>query len=492
MRSALAALGLLASTGCAQLFGLKDTKPEADAAVGASLHFKQVFYGPTVVDQPLDLTTGTASYLVPDASDPTGLRRVATTLSGVDTWTADIADGTPAYPLFTLPDTSPGAQFARSFQLPAHNLRAVYAVLSHPGAEAAPANAALDFAITLDAPYAAGESFQWYTVGSWTQRAFTGVELPAIGGAVLDPPPIPFATATPLGGRPLARLIASDVVLALRYTGATLSGQAVAPSFEQVDGPQAIAGAMTAVPADQMLDVVVDPAATTSRFTKTQPALPATVATSWSLSAAVGQFYGSNQGPLLSSGAVAAIDTTIKAPYGNPFDGRGWPTTFTYQASVSRSYQPTGGGPPVSLSAGLGIIGAAPIAGATVKLDAGLPLITTLDGTALISDGMTVTIDRSHPLTLTFIADRSVGTIYQAVVYEIDPTTAAYVPRLSLVAATPSFVVPPEFLEAGKLYTIRAGCVLGGFADVPSGNLELRTLPLASGYADSAAFTVTP
>jgi hypothetical protein len=494
-RAALAALAALGpAAGCAQLLGLADTTAAPDAGVSASLRYRQALIGTTVIEQPLDLTTASATYVIPDPSAADGLRRVVAT-AAADTWTAAIPEG-PAYPLYTLPtfglDPSASAPVARSLQLAARGLLATDVHLAHPAPSAVPPNATLDFALTLDTPYA-GERMAWYTVGAWSQRDFLPAELPLIGATTFDPPPVPFATATALGGEPLARLIASDVVLALRYAGPTLTGIYVAPSFEQADVAQPLDGAFTAVPADQTLSATLDTTGVAARLAHPQPALdPATVSAGFEMTAAVAASHGSTAGPVLISGAVApSAATTLATGYGNPFAGRGWTTALALHASATRSYLPPNVNAAVTLTATMTVAAPPPAAGATVALDACLPVTLVLGGAPLLTDGAAITLNRTHPIAFTFITDGAT-TLYGATLFELDAATGAPTARLILAGDAPSFVIPGELLTAGRHYFLRATCARGGAAAIATGDLSPAPLPLATGAFDGAVFTVTP
>src|SRR5579862_4748400 len=98
MGRAAVALVALTASGCAQLFGLDNTTAAAgsDAAAYApaaqivSLSFQQLSVSSMLTLGSIDLSAQTATYLIADSTDPSGLRSVPATLgpSG-DTWTAD-------------------------------------------------------------------------------------------------------------------------------------------------------------------------------------------------------------------------------------------------------------------------------------------------------------------------------------------------------------------------------------------------------------------
>jgi hypothetical protein len=67
--------------------------------------------------------------------------------------------------------------------------------------------------------------------------------------------------------------------------------------------------------------------------------------------------------------------------------------------------------------------------------------------------------------------------------------------RASIVlveGASGAFVVPHDVFDAGKLYSLRAVCIQGGFPSLTSGDLTQRALPIARGYFDVGVFEVVP
>src|SRR5438105_14701185 len=97
--SAVIPLALCALAGCAQIFGIDQTS----GAEGVKLTIQRRSIGATIVDSPQDLSMNTASWLIADDGDPTGLTRVPAELADVDTWRAVIRNATPPIQ-FDLPD----------------------------------------------------------------------------------------------------------------------------------------------------------------------------------------------------------------------------------------------------------------------------------------------------------------------------------------------------------------------------------------------------
>jgi len=70
------------------------------------------------------------------------------------------------------------------------------------------------------------------------------------------------------------------------------------------------------------------------------------------------------------------------------------------------------------------------------------------------------------------------------------PTALTYEIRYAAVSDQTAVTIPNDVFEAGKLYTVRAHCVQGGFPMIGAGNFLLRDLPVSVGYLDSGVFTV--
>jgi hypothetical protein len=489
--SRLAIPGIALAAGCAQIFGIDETTALPDAGpAGLRLSFQRTYVGATIVDEPIDMTQATATFLIVDPADPSGFRRVTPTPETNQVLYGDVPPGSDAQVMYTLPDDT----VTRIWKLPAPTVTGLYLVHGHPNAEPAPAGATLDFSFTLDAGYATGQALQAYTIGSWTARGFPGTELPApdMGITAVDPPPYVFDTSNSLTGRPHERLRTDDAVLVLKHAGPTLTGVLTATPFDQTGGDQ-VTGTMTGVPADQALMITVMPTAQTPRFAQTRPVM-ANLGMSWALDASPGGTYGSNLGPRLSSGGVLETDTgMIMAMYPDPFAGRGWPAVLTWATYMSRTYTPPMPLPAVGLSTGLYTI-ATPSAGLALDLPQGLPITITVAGTALTTDGMTLAIDRSGPIDVNFVTDRATCDLYVATFYELVEQAGAlvYTERMNLLGTEPQWTIPGDTITTGVMYTVRAQCIRGGYPMLAAGDLTERTLPVHVGYLDSGVFTVMP
>ncbi len=475
--------------GCAQLAGIDDTTGLVPVE-RVSLQLEKISIGATVVRTPLDLTGLTAEYLVLDDAEPDGIRHVSAELTMPDTWSAAIADGTPPV-RFQTPDYP--EPVAKLWDFPLRDLIGLYGRMEHANPQPAPAGAMVTLRATLPTAFAATESFQLYTLGSWTTRGFAGAELPAVGALAFGPLTFPFSSVSSLTGRPLEKITTADAVMFLRYIGNRLTGVMEATPFDQT-GADSIMGTVTAVAANQTLDIKVGPpTAVAQRFAPARPAMPA-LSMAWYLHAAPGYEIANDNGPLLHAASVAMADTgMISVAYGNPFVAKGWPTTLTWTTVATRTYTQAGQ-PPIDLHAGLYQV-VAPTAGMVLDLPAGLPEVITVDGKPLSTDGLSIA-KPTKPVRVTFVAAITTNTLYQVQLYELVPNVSATARVqnivLSATALKPDITLPPDLFVAGHSYNLRAICIQGGYPDVEIGDLRRRELPLAVGYLDGGAFTVTP
>jgi len=471
--------------GCAQLAGLEETS--GDGRTGVSLTIERVSIGATVVHAPLDLTGHSARYLVPDDLDPSGLTRVEATQDEVGTWTADIFNATPPV-LFDLPEFP--APIQRLWDYSNKTVLGSFGVLEHPDPLPAPVNATLTVNVALDAPYTGVEAYQLFTLGSWNVR---GLEPPVVGATAVAPLPFLMTSMQSTTGRPHEKITSDDSAVVLRYVGNDLTGAVEIAPFDQT-GNDMLTGTLAPVPHDRMLDVRIDQPAIATRFSAARPAV-ANVAVSWDLRAAPGFAYNQNLGPVLQAVAVAPADTMIQVPYGNPFDAKGWKATLSWSTRAIRVFTPANQQLTATLSAGMVQRAADPAAGLVLDLPAGLPELITLDGMPLSSDGIPITAP-THAIEVSFVSDRQAGTLYQLQVFELVPNAAGtaldLVQRLSASGTQPKFTLPPEVLQRGKNYTLRAVNIVGGFPSIADGNLQARELPIAQSFLDSGVIEVMP
>jgi hypothetical protein len=480
--------GVVASSlGCAQLAGIDNTSGKGRNV--NSLAIKRMSVGNTVEVNPLDLTGLQATYLVADDTAGSFAPLTATT-SEPGTWTQDLPEPAPVE--FTLPDVP--TPVPRLFAFPNRTLKVLFAPLEHPDRTPAPDAAMLTVTTPLDTAPAVGESFQAYTVGSWTSHALAAA---TVAPQQIGPISYLFNSSNSLSGRPqFDALTTSDAFLVLRYAGAALTGVAEAPPFNQTGTDMVVTPKMTAVPQDQMLDVKVSPPGLTTRYAAVRPNV-ATLVMNWSAVAAPGYRIASGAGPALQSGALTAADIGVKVTYGNPFTGRDWHTIFTLATSESRVVMPPLVPLPVTLSAGMNeFIEPALVApGFELSMPAGIPVLISMDGQQLSSDGRTIAPPTKF-VEVTFLPDSPGATVFNLQVFDLVANAAAtaleYHLAFSAASNEAKFAVPPEIFQAGHTYTLRALCTVGGYPTIATGDFTNRELPLSQSYLDSGVFTVMP
>jgi hypothetical protein len=487
------------SAGCAQIAGIDHTS--SSGRNSDTVAIQRMSIGNTVVPATLDLSGLQATYLVEDPASASGFDMVTADTGKAPhngTWHADLPD--PATVIFTLPDVP--TPIPRLFAFPDRALLVSFGVLEHPGRSPAPDGAMLTVTAPLDVGTLATDSFRAFTVGSWTSRTFAAAELPVLGATTLGPVSYAFSTASSLSGRPdLDRLTAQDAFLILRYSGTALTGVAEAPPFDQIGTDTVTTPTMTAVVADQMLDVKVAPAGLSMRYAGARPAV-ATLAMNWNVVAAPGYSVANNTGPVLQSGALLPTDVGVTVKYGNPFATR-WNTMFTLATSESRVYMamgPTGTPIPVTLFAGMDQFldlsaAVAPLPGFELTLEAGLPVTISLGASPLLTDGQMIAKPTKF-VEVTFETDKPTATLFNLFVFDLLPNMAATALEYHLVLVAASgeakFELPPDIFQSGHSYTLRALCTSGGYPGIAAGDFQTRTLPLSQSFLDSAVFTVMP
>jgi hypothetical protein len=419
----------------------------------------------------------------------------ATLSAGNDTWSAAIPDGTAAQVEFTLPTDDP---YRLMWALPNRSVRGVFGIYERPDAMPAAMGSALSVTVTLPSPYASGQSFVLATVGAWAVHGFTAAELPApdTGATTIGPVTLPYETPifnSPVG-RPLSRITTADRVLALRYVGDDLTASGEVTPFAQSAGTDAIAATLIANP-HAPLDVTVEPTAVATRLNQPSPA-GTNLSMGWSVHAAPAWQYAHLTGINLRSGSMAPSDPgTITAGYGNPFTGLGWNTILQWNTVKTRAFTEPASMLPVTLYSGH-YDRVEPTAGLMLGQAAGLPVLVSINQTPLTSDGLSVTLDPARPVALSMATDRTTNTLYQYNVYELVPNASepptALVYKIVYVALGTStdITIPNNVFTAGRVYTIRAHCIRGGYPMLGDGDLGVRALPYAVGYLDSGVFTV--
>jgi len=469
---------------CAQLAGIDKTS--GDGRAGVSLTIDRASIGTTVIHAPQDLSANTATYLVASPDDPTAITEVVAEQTDIGLWTADIFQQTPPV-LFDLPD-QPGPPLLRLFDFPNADLEASFDVFEHPDPVISVPDALLTVNVTLDRPFVA-EAFELFVVGTWTQIPL--VADPA-NPTVLAPPAFAVSTMNAITQRPIEQITTADSALILRRTGPLLDGVVELTPFDQT-GNDTLTGTMTAVAADQMLDLVVDPAAAADRFTAVRPAVTTPVF-SWDLRAAPGAERANNLGPILDSGSVVMTDTAVQTAFGNPFTAKGWPAILQFTATETRQALPDGI-LPITLSAGMIQRVQEPTAGTVIDLPAGLPQLISIDGRSLSIDNVQISAPTA-PVEITVVADGPPPTLSTLDVFQLVPnagnTAFDRVLTLHVASASTTFHVPATTFVAGNYYTVRAQSVVGSFPNIADGDLATRDLPLSLAFADSGVFEVVP
>jgi hypothetical protein len=481
--------------GCAQLFGLDETSLEPPVV---RFSLQRYAVGASLVVEPMDVTAGSATYLLPDPVEASGFRKVPATSTGVGLLQGDVAAGTPAYLRFTLPDDN----VTRLVALPQRSISGLYGYLGKPAApDAAPAGASLAISVTIPA-HTATSAYQWLSLGAWTIRDFVGAELPpTIGATQLQPAsPIPYTSATVLSRPPTGathpQLHADDALLILRRDTAQLGALTdvfTAAPLELTAGMNSVAGAMVPVNRDESMSVEVDPTGATERLKAVQPAPIGEPTFNWAITAAPGSAAGIGAGPALALGSLASTAgaTTLSPVFGNPFKGRGWASTFSWVATASRTYTPAGLAP-VTLTTRLTAISPVPVDGMRRDFTSCIPGRISIQAAALITDGVPVTIDRGKAIGITANTDRLDSELYSITLLEVvnNGGVGSLVPRFEALADRPAWTVPGDVFELGKTYTLRATCSRGGYPGLTTGDLATRQLPVETGSLDSGVFTV--
>lgn len=493
-----ASLGVIGLAGCAQIFGIDDTTGRPDVALppAATLTVERLSIGASIETNPQDLATVDGAWYIDDAAEPSGLRRIAATATG-NVLSAELPDGVPGSVELTIDNIVVSYRLLLTF--PNRDLKIYQSALEHPNPEPAPMGGSFNVSLTLPNGYLASHLLRLYAVGPWTQRDFLTSELPAPGTGVtaVGPVQIPFATthfSSTVGIRPLQKLTSADKLVALRYVGSDLTAAGEVASFEQTGGTDSVSATLVETP-HAPLDIAVNAMANATRLAQTTPTNP-NLAPNWYLAAAPAWRFANASGIQLNAGAVAMTDTMITAPFANPFEAYGWNTLFVWNPSRSRTFTPPALALPWTAYSGVQHY-LRPAAGTTVDVSAGLPVLVSVNGTPLTSDGLSVTIDPSKSVELDMVADKTSNTFYQFNIHELVPNPNQMPPtalegKLVYVVMSPTTKVriPAGVFVAGKVYSVRAHCINGGYPGLADGDLTNRDLPLTLGYFDSGIFTV--
>lgn len=464
------AVAAAAGSGCAQIAGIAETS----APSTASVDLQRVSVGASVVTSPLELAAPPTFLLAAGNLDGTP--------GAAGHWSAPAPLAENPAVLYTAPDQPKAFQHELAFATRA--TRAGFIAFEHPMPAPAPASS-LMVDVTLPGIYSATQTLEIAAIGAWTHLVLAGAELP-LAGAMAISTTIPYASFTATTASPRARISSMDRVVVLRYMGQTLTGSLEVPVFDQSDATDTLTGTMTAVTADTPFDAAVDPPTVASRYAAIQPAMSVPAMT-WRVTASPGASVGATNGVGLAGGAVAMADTSISSSYSDPFAS--WPAVLTYTTAASRTY--TLGGAPVTLSASLSS-SLDPAAGLTLDLPAGLATGTSIAQTALITDGMPVSLDPTQPVAVDLTTDKAANSWYAIRIDEFTVVGASVsrTPVIEVLGPTPHLTLPPRVLQAGHTYTVVATCIAGGNPAAASGDLETFAFPISIGQVDSAVFTV--
>jgi hypothetical protein len=474
-------LALVCGGGCAQLFGLDVTTSTPDANPDeVSLAVQRVSVGSTVVKAPEDMTGQMATFYADNGTGTPGI------LVPPNKFTAPITMGTPPV-VFSVPGDTILRYFASSRAQTVNHV-----AFERPGMVQAADTSKITVGITLPSAYVSGEAFNVVAIGPWTQHPLAAAELPLpdMGLAAISTPAIDYVTgfSSLVASMTRAKITSADYVVVLRTVGSRLTGY-LETQFDQTDGTDTISGTMTAITASRTLNATIDPAAFAARFAAVKPAVTG-LSLNYSIAAAPGADVGQTRGiQLVAGGSNPMTDTAVTVSYGNPFEGHGWKSVVTYNATSLRST--TFMTAPVSLGATMQTI-SDPEQTMAITLPAGLPTTVKANDTELVTDGMNVALDLTKPVTITASVEKPTATYYAASLSEITVTgmTAARTTIVAAASTTPTFQFPSMYFTVGHAYVIQFRAQEGGFLDAAGGDFANFTLPMSTSILDSALFTV--
>ncbi len=476
-------VALVGLSGCAQIFGINDTSGPPGGTATLQLARKSV--GATVVSNPLDISTLTATFIVPDATDPAALQLVPGMMAAQDTWSANVGDADPAIE-FTLPDLP--MPYQHLWALPSQSVRGHFIAYEHPGMQPAPSATTEVLSVTLPTTYA-GEAIDVDVVGAWMGYSLSGSDLPGAGATMVSAS-IPYSKFMPLTASPAARFTTADAVLVLRHAGSTLTG-VFSTSLDQMDTMDTISGTMMEVASDRTLSASIITNNFTTRFATVRPAVSG-LSMAWQVTAAPGYMLGAPTGPVLQAGTQKAGDTMVMGTYGNPFDTRGWHELLQFYAAAGRTY--TLGGATAQLGAQITTL-VDPRMVSALDLPAPLAEQVMLDTNQLNVDGKMVSLDPAVPHVVDLITETSpTASLYLLEVSElvVTGTTVDRKPVLDAIGMQATFTLPPNVFQTNHVYVISAGTLAGGYPNAGVGDLETQSLPFTIAQVDSGVFTVTP
>jgi hypothetical protein len=134
-----------------------------------------------------------------------------------------------------------------------------------------------------------------------------------------------------------------------------------------------------------------------------------------------------------------------------------------------------------------------PAPGLVFDLPQALPLLVTINGRALATDGPTITLDRTRAVAVSFTVDRPAACdLYTLRLDELvdNAGVTQRVPRLAMSALEPSWLVPNAEFTTGATYVLQAQCQRGGLPGLATGDLVTRSWPMHVSYFDGGVFTI--
>jgi len=487
-RFAVVSALVFASGGCAQLFGISETTgPDGQQQDLVTLDITRVSIGASVVTGPQDITINSATFYATDPGDPTSISETVATEAGNE-WSAPV-DGTPSV-VFTLPDYPMTLDHVMS--LPSRAQTYGFEFYGHPNSQPPADAATLTLQATLPTPFAATESLMFMAAGTWTQYSLPASGLPAVGTTAVNTTFNYADTVNPYAGLPLQKFTTADALLLLRYDNNALTAVGTATPMDQSDTSSTLVfGSLSAYAPTTTVAVPLDPSMDAARFAAQMPVGTST-GLSWRVNAAPGSGYAI--GPVLQQGNATEADTMIPMSYANPFaTTQSWTAYLTAYDTATRAFTPATPALPVTLYSQVVQVVAAD-ANASISFPAAMPATITLAGVPLTSDGVTVALDSTQPVSVSVTTDLTTTTLYQVHLYALVSNTAGtalqYQEVFNASSDQPDFTFPPELFADGT-YTLRVVCFAGGFPNAEVGDLTMHPFPFSYGLLDSGVFTVS-
>lgn len=473
-------IAILAS-GCAQIFGVEET---SSGSLSMELRLQRVSVGGSVVFNPLDVGATAPSFLIADSTETSGVQKIASTMIEPGRWSAPLR--TIEGVIYTVPD-NPAPHLLSFPGFSGQELRAQLRMYEHPNPKPAPSpspNVAVN--VNLPSPYAPGEGFAVEAIGAWVYVTLPSPAAPPAPAATALTVTVPYSAFQTFVGGSVGQITSQDVVMVLRYVNGNLTGQFIAPPMDQSSNTMTLAGTMTAV-SPVPFSAGVAAATVANRFAAQVPPASQPVL-QWRIQASPGYAVGLPAGPSLANALINASDTTISGAYANPFSVQ-WHPTISYTANASRSV--TVGGTSTTMQTYLQSV-VEPAPGMTLDIPVGLPTMTSINGTPLNSDGMTVSLDVAKPVYVDVTTDRTQNTLYDISVVEIAVVgnQVTRTPVATVTGVNPHLPLPPRALQAGHTYSLAMQCTAGGYTNAASGDLQTFALPVSYSYQESAVFTV--